>query len=61
MCTHLNYDEAAAATAVVPMVDNDNEPAPENHPVANKTVVGVDAIFSGWSHSVIFEHRSTVH
>ena len=59
-CTHLNNDNAAAAAAVTPMVDNDNEPAPENCPVANETVVGVDDIFSGWLHSGICEHRSTV-
>ena len=60
--THLNNDEAAVAVVVMaPMVDDDNEPAPENHPVANKTVVGVDDIFSGWSYSGVCEHRSTVH
>ena len=53
-CTHLDNDNAA----VVPMVDNDNEPAPEDHPVANETV---GDIFSGWLHSGICECRSTVH
>ena len=41
MCTHLNNDNVAAAAVAVPMVDDDNEPAPENHPVANKTVLGL--------------------
>ena len=36
MHTHLDNDDAAAAAAVVPMVDNDNEHAPENHPVAKE-------------------------
>ena len=59
--THLDNNEAAVAAAVVaPMVDDDNEPAPENFPVANKTVVGVDDIFSGGMHSGICECRSTV-
>ena len=56
--THLNNDNTAAVVVAVPMVDDDNEPAPENCPVANETV---DDIFSGWSHSGICEHRSTVH
>ena len=56
VCTHLDKSDAAAAVAV-PMVENDNEPAPEHHPVANETV---GDIFSGWSHSGICEHRSTV-
>ena len=60
--THLDNNDTAAVVAVAaPMVDDDNEPAPENFPVANKTVVGVDDIFSGWLHSGICECRSTVH
>ena len=59
--THLNNDKAAVAAVVMaPIINNDNEPAPENHPVANETMVGVDDIFSGWSHSGICECRSTV-
>ena len=56
--TNFDNDDTAAAAAVAPMVDNDNEPAPENHPVANETA---DDIFSGWSHSGICECRSGVH
>ena len=57
-CTHLNNDDAAVAVvAAAPMVDDDNEPAPENHPVDNETA---GDIFSGWLHSGICEHRSTV-
>ena len=55
--THLDNDDAAVAAAAVPMVDDDNESAPENYPVANETV---GDIFSDWSHSGICEHRSTV-
>ena len=59
--THLDNDNAAvAAVAAVPMVDDNNKPAPENCPVANETVVGVDDIFGGWLHSGICECRSTV-
>ena len=58
-CTHLDNDNTAVVAAA-PMVDNDNEPAPENHPVANETVDGVDAFFTGWLHSGICECRSTV-
>ena len=56
--TYLDNDYAAAVVVAVPMVDDDNEPAPENCPVANETV---GDIFSGWLHSGICEHRSTVH
>ena len=57
--THLDNDDAALARAAAPMVDDNNEPAPENCPVADENVGG--DIFSGWSHSGICEHRSTVH
>ena len=40
------------------MVDDDNEPAQANCPVANETI---GDIFSGWLHSGSCEHRSTVH
>ena len=51
MNTHLGTDDAAVPAVAVPMVDNDNEPPPENCPVANETVDVVDDIFSGWLHS----------
>ena len=38
------------ATAAASMVDDDNEPAPENQPNPNETV---DDIFSGCTHSGI--------
>ena len=42
------YDEEIAVREL-PMVDDDNEPAPENHPTPG---AGADAhIFSGWEHS----------
>ena len=59
--THLNNNDAAVAAVVACMVDNDNEPGPENCPVANETVDDVDDIFHGWLHSGICECRSTVH
>ena len=48
-CNHSDHDEEVMATAAASMVDDDNEPAPENqHPNENETV---DDIFSGWTHS----------
>ena len=47
---HLDNNEEAIAAAAAPMVDDDNEPAPENQPNPNETV---DDIFSGWYHSGI--------
>ena len=54
-CNHLDHGEEVMATAAASMVDDDNEPAPENQPNPNKTV---DDIFSGWTHSGICHHRS---
>ena len=56
--THLNNNNATAVVVEAPMVDDDNESAPENCPVTNETV---GDIFSGWLHSGICECRSTVH
>ena len=46
------------ATAAASMVDDDNEPAPENQPNPNETA---DDIFSGWTHSGICHCQSSVH
>ena len=55
---HLDIDEEAITAPAAPMVDDNNEPAPENQHNPNKTV---DDIFSGWYHSGICHHRSTIH
>ena len=55
---HLDHNEEVMASAAASMVDDDNEPAPENQPNPNETV---DDIFSGWTHSGICHHRSSVH
>ena len=47
---NLDNDDTADAAAVAPMVDDDNEPAPENHPNPNEAV---GDIFGEWGHSGI--------
>ena len=44
---NLDNDDTAAAAAAGPMVDDDNEPAPENLPNPN----AVGDIFGEWGHS----------
>ena len=46
----MDVEEIGVASAAAPMVDYDNEPAPENHQSNGETV---DDIFSGWMHSGI--------
>ena len=45
---NLDTDDYMVAAGAAPMVDDNNESAPENVPVAAKAV---NAIFSGWEHS----------
>ena len=46
---NLDSDDVETTARELPMVDNDNEPAPENCPTPG---AGADAhIFSGWEHS----------
>ena len=44
----MDIDDVVVAAHSLPMVDNDNEPAPENEPVADGALV--DDIFSGVSY-----------
>ena len=53
----MDNDDATAAAAAAPMVDDDNEPAPENRPQPNEAV---GDIFSEWGHSGICVRRSTI-
>ena len=46
-CNNLDADDYMVAAAAAPMVDDDNEPAPENVPVAAEHS---NDIFSGWEH-----------
>ena len=46
----MDVEEIGVASAAAQMVDDDNEPTPENHPSNGETV---DDIFSGWTHSGI--------
>ena len=54
---YLDADDYMVAGTAAPMVDEDNEPAPENVPVAAKQS---NDIFSGWEHSGICHHRCMI-
>ena len=53
----MDVEEMGVASAAAPMVDNDNEPAPENHPSHSEMV---DDIFSGWTHLGICERKALI-
>ena len=54
----MDIDDVVVVAHSVPMVDNDNEPAPENKPTADGALV--DDIFSGWGHSGVCYRKSFV-
>ena len=53
----MDVEEIGVASAAAPMVDDDNEPAPENH-LSNREMM--DDIFSGWTHSGICERKALI-
>ena len=53
----MDFEEIRVASTAEPMVDNNNEPAPENHASHGQMV---DDIFSGWTHSGICERRALI-
>ena len=53
----MDVEEIGVASAAAPMVDDNNEPAPENCPSHGEMV---DNIFSGWTHSGICERRALI-
>ena len=53
----MDTEEIGVASAAAPMVDDDNEPAPENRPTNGELV---DDIFSGWTHSGICERKALI-
>ena len=53
----MDIEEMGVASAAAQMVDNDNEPAPENHPSHGEPV---DTICSGWMHSGICKRKALI-
>ena len=53
----MDVEKIGVGSAAAPMVDDDNEPAPENHPLHGEMV---DDIFSGWTHSGICKRRALI-
>ena len=53
----MDVEEIGVASAAAPMVDDDNEPASENHPSHGEMV---DNIFSGWIHSGICKRKALI-
>ena len=55
---NMDIDDVVVVAHSLPMVDNDNEPASENKPVADGAPV--DDIISGWGHSGVCYRTSLV-
>ena len=55
---NMDIDDVVVAGHSLPMVDNDNESALENEPVADGALA--DDIFSGWGHSSACCRKSSV-
>ena len=53
----MDVEEIGVASAAAPIVDDDNEPTPENCPLLGEMV---DDIFSGWTHSGICKRRALI-
>ena len=53
----IDVEEIGVASAAALIVDDDNEPALENHPLHGEMV---DDIFSGWTHSGICKRRALI-
>ena len=53
----MDVEEIGVASAAAPMVDDDNEPTPENRPSNGEMV---DNIFSGWMHLGICERKALI-
>ena len=54
---NLDADDYMVAAGAAPMVDDDNEPAPENVPVDAEAV---NDIFSGWEHSGVCHYHCMI-
>ena len=53
----MDIEEIGVDSAAAPMVNDDNEPAPENHPLHGEVV---DDIFSGWMHLGFYKRKSLI-
>ena len=53
----MDIEEIGVASAAASMVNDDNEPAPENHPLHGEMA---DDIFSGWMHSGICKRKALI-
>ena len=58
---NLDDDDIIGALAAVPMIDDNNEPAPENLPSPEDLIMLSNSIMGSWSHSGICQWKSMIH
>ena len=57
---NLDKDDIIGVSAAIPMIDNDNKPAPENLPSPEDLMVSSNNAMGLWSHSGICQQKSMV-
>ena len=59
-CWNLDNDDIIGAMVAAPMIDNDNDPAPENLPSTEDSPVTTNNIMGLWTHSGICQQKATI-
>ena len=57
---NLDNDDIIGVMAAAPMIDNDNQPDPENLPSTEDSTGATDDIMDLWTHSGICEWKATI-
>ena len=57
---NLDNDDIIGVTVAAPMIDDDNQPAPENLPSTEDSIGVTDDIMGLWTHSSICEQKATI-
>ena len=57
---NLDNDDIIGMMAAAPMIDDDNQPAPENLPSTEDSTGATDDIMGLWTHSGICEWKATI-
>ena len=57
---NLDNDDITSVMAAAPMVDDDNQPAPENLPSTEDSTGSTNDIMGQWSHSGICDRKATI-
>ena len=57
---NLDNDDIISVMAAAPMIDDDNQPAPENLPSTEDSTGATDDIMGQWTHSGICDQKATI-